>query len=135
MKLNRKGLSRKASLVGAALSLVALVGFCIYGFVYSYFDSVVCIAFALSMILAFGYTTSDAAFSEFLNLFAVVCMSFGVGLFFLNSYPVWADRLNNITMYGSRGTLFPVISIMILSFLAIAADVVSCFSRKGASGL
>ena len=60
----------------------------------------------------------------------MLCVSFGVGLFFLNSYPVWADRLNNITMYGSRGTLFPVISIMILCFVTVIIEIVSCFTRK-----
>lgn len=133
MKINKKGLSRKASLTGALLGLITCAGFLIYGLVYNYFDSVVFLSFALGAVLAFGYVASNKLFSEVLNLLAVICMSFGVGLFFLNSYPVWADRLNNITMYGSRGTLVPVVCIMVLSFLTIAADLVSCFSRKEGS--
>ncbi len=53
-----------------------------------------------------------------------------MGLFFLNSYPVWADRLNNISMYGSRGTLVPVIALLVLMVAAIVAGIVSCFTQK-----
>ncbi|MFR1309401.1 MAG: hypothetical protein ACLSCO_11280 [Gallintestinimicrobium sp.] len=54
----------------------------------------------------------------------------GDGAFFLNSYPVWADRLNGIDMYGSRGTLLPVITILVLCFATAIIGIVSCFMRK-----
>lgn len=125
-----KSLSAKVSLLSAALNLVTLVIFCIYGAVYDYFDTVVFLALALGVVCAVLYALMDNKVAEVLNLVAVLCVSFGVGLFFLNSYPVWADRLNNITMYGSRGTLFPVVSIMILCFVTVIIEIVSCFTRK-----
>lgn len=125
-----KSLSAKVSLLSAALNLVTLVIFCIYGAVYDYFDTVVFLTLALGVVCAVLYALMDNKVAEVLNLVAVLCVSFGVGLFFLNSYPVWADRLNNITMYGSRGTLFPVISIMILCFVTVIIEIVSCFTRK-----
>lgn len=125
-----KSLSARVSLLSAALNLVTLVIFCIYGAVYDYFDTVVFLALALGVVCAVLYALMDNKVAEVLNLAAVLCVSFGVGLFFLNSYPVWADRLNNITMYGSRGTLFPVVSIMILCFVTVIIEIVSCFTRK-----
>ena len=123
-------LSAKVSLLSAAVNLVTLVIFCIYGAVYDYFDTVVFLALALGVVCAVLYALMDNKVAQVLNLVAVFCVSFGVGLFFLNSYPVWADRLNNISMYGSRGTLFPVISIMILCFVTVIIEIVSCFTRK-----
>ena len=70
---------------------------------------------------------------EFLNLVQVLLVSYGVGLFFLNSYPVWADRLNNITMYGARGSLVPVVAIILLCFAAAILGIASCFTRKEAA--
>ena len=125
-----KSLSAKVSLLSAALNLVTLVIFCIYGAVYDDFDTEVFAALALGVVCAVLYALMDNKVAEVLNLVAVLCVSFGVGLFFLNSYPVWADRLNNITMYGSRVTLFPVISIMILCFVTVIIEIVSCFTRK-----
>ena len=125
-----KSLSAKVSLLSAALNLVTLVIFCIYGAVYDYFDTVVFLALALGVVCAVLYALMDNKVAEVLNLAAVLCVSFGVGLFFLNSYPVWAYRLNNITMYGSLGTLFPVVSIMILCFVTVIIEIVSCFTRK-----
>ena len=125
-----KSLSAKVSLLSAALNLVTLVIFCTYGAVYDYFDTVVFAALALGVVCAVLYALMDNKVAEVLNLAAVLCVSFGVGLFFLNSYPVWADRLNNITMYGSRGTLSPVVAIMILCFVTVIIEIVSCFTRK-----
>lgn len=50
------------------------------------------------------------------NLLSVMCLSGAIALFFLNSFPVWADELNGITMYASRGGLPPVIVILILRY-------------------
>ena len=99
-----KSFSAKSSLVGVVLSAAALIGFTVYGMVYDYFDTVVFLTLALGMV--------------------------GMGLFFLNSYPVWADRLNNISMYGSRGTLVPVITLLVLMVAAIVVGIVSCFTQK-----
>ena len=128
--IKSKSASAKLSLLSAALGLVTLIIFCIYGVVYDYFDIVVFLTLALGVVCAAGYAMLSARGAELLNLAAVLLVTFGVGLFFLNSYPVWADRLNNISMYGSRGTLFPVILIMVLCFVTVFVEIASCFTRK-----
>ena len=125
-----KSFSAKSSLVGVVLSAAALIGFTVYGMVYDYFDTVVFLTLALGMVGMAAYALVDRAWSELLNLAAVACITFGMGLFFLTSYPVWADRLNNISMYGSRGTLVPVITLLVLMVAAIVVGIVSCFTQK-----
>ena len=125
-----KSFSAKSSLVGVVLSAAALIGFTVYGMVYDYFDTVVFLTLALGMVGMAAYALVDRAWSELLNLAAVACITFGMGLFFLISYPVWADRLNNISMYGSRGTLLPVITLLVLMVAAIVVGIVSCFTQK-----
>lgn len=125
-----KSFSAKSSLVGVVLSAAALIGFTVYGMVYDYFDTVVFLTLALGMVGMAAYALVDRAWSELLNLAAVAYITFGMGLFFLNSYPVWADRLNNISMYGSRGTLVPVITLLVLMVAAIVVGIVSCFTQK-----
>ena len=133
MNLKQKSASAKLSVVGGALNLITLVFFCIYGAVYDYFDIVVFLTLALGVVCAALYALGSGKVSEILNLVAVLCVSFGVGLFFLNSYPVWADRLNNITMYGARGSLVPVVAIILLCFAAAILGIASCFTRKEAA--
>ncbi len=128
--IKSKSASAKLSLFGAVLGLATLVIFCVYGLVYDYFDVVVFLTLALGAVCAALYAVLDTRVSELLNLVSVVSVTFGVGLFFLNSYPVWADRLNNISMYGSRGTLLPVILIMVLCFVTAFVEIASCFTRK-----
>lgn len=98
--------------------------------IYDYFDTVVSLTLALGVAGMAAYALADKVWSKLLNLAAVACITFGMGLFFLNSYPVWADRLNNISMYGSRGTLVPVIALLVLMVAAIVAGIVSCFTQK-----
>lgn len=102
----------------------------LYGMIYDYFDTVVSLTLALGVAGMAAYALADKVWSKLLNLAAVACITFGMGLFFLNSYPVWADRLNNISMYGSRGTLVPVIALLVLMVAAIVAGIVSCFTQK-----
>lgn len=132
MKIMAKAnsLSAKASLAGAALSLIALVAFIPYGIIYDYFDGGVLLSLAVGTALAVGYALWNSWAAELFNVLAILFDTYGMGLFFLNSYPVWADRLNGITMYGSRGTLFPVVCIMVLCILAAIANIISCWNRK-----
>lgn len=126
-------ISAKLSLAAAAVTVVTLVVFLIYGTVYRYLDSVVIIALVLGAVCAAAYSLINSKAVEFLNLLQAIFVSYGVGLFFLNSYPVWADRLNNITMYGARGSLTPVVAIILLCFLAVILGIASCFTRKEAA--
>lgn len=66
-----------------------------------------------------------------LSLVSAACLSFALGLFFLNSFPVWADNLNGITMYASRGGLAPVVAIAAVMLACILAEIVSCFLSRG----
>lgn len=116
------------SIAAAALSLVIAIGFCIYGAVFDYFDVVVLINLlvaALASGIYFFYSRYQSL--RFLNLLAVFLVSFALAFFFMNSFPVWADELNNITMYGSRGGLAPVITIMIAMIACILVEIVVCF--------
>ena len=128
-----KSISAKLSLIAAALNLITLIAFVIYGTIYSYMDSVVVLSLLLSTVCGGVYALMDRKAAEFLNLAQVILVSYGVGLFFLNSYPVWADRLNNITMYGARGSLVPVVAIILLCFATAILGIASCFTRKEAA--
>ena len=128
-----KSISAKLSLAAAAITLITLIVFVIYGAIYSYLDSVVILALALGVVCAAAYGLVNHKAVEFLNLVQVLLVSYGVGLFFLNSYPVWADRLNNITMYGARGSLVPGVAIILLCFAAAILGIASCFTRKEAA--
>ena len=128
-----KSISAKLSLIAAALNLITLIAFVIYGTIYSYMDSVVVLSLLLSTVCGGVYALVDRKTAEFLNLAQVILVSYGVGLFFLNSYPVWADRLNNITMYGARGSLVPVVAVILLCFATAILGIASCFTRKEAA--
>ncbi|WP_294536318.1 hypothetical protein [uncultured Pseudoflavonifractor sp.] len=128
-----KSISAKLSLIAAALNLITLIAFVIYGTIYSYMDSVVVLSLLLGTVCGGVYALVDRKAAEFLNLAQVILVSYGVGLFFLNSYPVWADRLNNITMYGARGSLVPVVAVILLCFATAILGIASCFTRKEAA--
>ena len=128
-----KSISAKLSLIAAALNMITLIAFVIYGTIYSYMDSVVVLSLLLSTVCGGVYALVDRKAAEFLNLAQVILVSYGVGLFFLNSYPVWADRLNNITMYGARGSLVPVVAVILLCFATAILGIASCFTRKEAA--
>lgn len=128
-----KSISAKLSLIAAALNLITLIAFVIYGTIYSYMDSVVVLSLLLSTVCGGVYALVDRKAAEFLDLAQVILVSYGVGLFFLNSYPVWADRLNNITMYGARGSLVPVVAVILLCFATAILGIASCFTRKEAA--
>ena len=128
-----KSISAKLSLIAAALNLITLIAFVIYGTIYSYMDSVVVLSLLLSTVCGGVYALVDRKAAEFLNLAQVILVSYGVGLFFLNSYPVWADRLNNITMYGARGSLVPVVAVILLCIAPAILGIASCFTRKEAA--
>lgn len=125
--------SAKVGLVGALASVVTAAAFIIYGVMYNeYFDTVVLACALLSAGGLAAYALLDGGIVEYLNLGGVFCLSFGMGLFFLNSYPVWADWYGNFTMYGSRGGVTPVIAILVLMMVTLLCGIISCFTRKEA---
>ena len=128
-----KSISAKLSLIAVAVNLITLIAFVIYGTIYSYMDSVVVLSLLLSTVCGGVYALVDRKAAEFLNLAQVILVSYGVGLFFLNSYTVWADRLHHITMYGARGSLVPVVAVILLCFATAILGIASCFTRKEAA--
>lgn len=133
MNFKTKSFSEKTCILSAALNVITLIAFCIYGMMYDYLDTVVLLTLLLGIVASAAYAFINSKAVELLNLVAIMCVSFGMGLFFLNSYPVWADRLNHISMYSSRGTLLPVITLLIMMVAVIMMDIVSCFTAKGRS--
>ena len=128
--IKKKNLSGLMSLAGAGIAVATLVAFCIYGVVYDYFDTGVVGALLIGAACGCVYTLCDGKWTKMLNLAAILVDGIGLGVFFLNSYYVWADRLNHIEMYGARGTLTPVIFIIVLFVLSILAYTASCFAGK-----
>lgn len=129
--MKNKRMSAKLSLYAAALSAVIAVFFLIYGLVNAYFDLVILLADLAAAVLFWLYGTKEAGWSEYMGLGGVVLLSYSLGLFFLNSYTVWADWYGNFDMYGSRGGITPVIIQMVLLFAAILLGIISCFQGKG----
>ena len=125
-----KELDRKMGLIGAAIAIVTMIAFCIYGAVYDYFDTGVVIFSILGAVCGALYAFFHENWSKMLNLLGILMDGIAMGVFFLNSYYVWADRLNNIEMYGSRGTLTPVVAILVLFILSIVSYIISCFTGK-----
>lgn len=130
-RVKASGVSAKLSQFSALLGVVSLVAFCIYGAVFQYFDLVVLLTIALGVVCMEGYVLSSARPAQLLNMFGVACYAYAVGLFFLNSYNVWADWYGNFTMYGSRGGIAPVVSIMVLLLVCCVTGIISCFTAKG----
>ena len=126
-KLSRCGASRKISGIISVVGLVALAAYIVYGVVFDYLDSVVCLFMGAGIVLNALHFWLDARMAGTCNLLGVMCCSGAIALFFLNSYPVWADELNGITMYASRGGLPPMIAILVLLFAIAVAGIVSCF--------
>lgn len=131
LKIKLTSFSEKVGMVGTIFCVITSLSFAWYGITYDYYDAAVMVAFLLGSISSMSYILLNNKISEICNLFASMCISFGMGIFFLNSYPVWADRLNHISMYGSRGTLAPVIMILTLCVVTVFIESVSCFTRKG----
>ena len=120
-------------LIGGIVEAVTLVVYSIYGAVYSYFDVVVFVCLLASMLLCAAAVLLEkkAPIAGACKLLAVFAGAFAFALFFYNSFPVWADKINNITMYNSRGGLAPVIALCVLFVAALLGLTVSCFMKDG----
>lgn len=126
-KFGRCGFSRKLNGITAPLGLVTLIAYVIYGVTFDYLDTVVCVFLAAGTVLSTLHFWLESRGADACNLLAVMCGSGAIALFFLNSFPVWADELNGITMYASRGGLAPVIAILVLLLVYAVAEIISCF--------
>lgn len=120
----------RGSVVATVVGVVGLLAYTIYGITFQYFDIAVFVAVTLGILFAVLDFGLKGQRPRFFNLLSVVSMSFAVGIFFMNSFPVWADNLTGITMYGSRGGLTPVIAVMVLMLIMIVSGIVACFTEK-----
>ncbi len=137
MKINvkEKSFSEKASLAGAGAALITAAAFCIYGAVYSqYADAGVAGFLLLGAAASLAYTFIDGTIADLGSLAGAFCVSFSMGLFFVNSYNVWADWYGNFHMYSSQGGIAPVIALLILYLVSIISNIVSCFAGKEEGG-
>lgn len=131
LRSKKKSFSEKAALIAAAVTMAALVGFIIYSVVYhEYFDAVVLLCLVLGVAGYAAYALVSHPIVQLLNAVSVFLISFGMGLFGLNSYNVWADWWGNFTMYGSRGGIAPVVALLVVQIAAIGLGIISSFSRK-----
>lgn len=125
----------KLRLTAAALSAVSLVAFTIYGLVFNYFDTFVLGGLALAAVLyAFsGIGKGSRKLADAALPVGVLSVAAAEALFFVNSFPVWADEVNGITMYNSRGGLVPVIGLLILLLASAITGIVASFkaSKEG----
>lgn len=129
--MKNKSMSAKLALYAAGVSVIIAVIFLIYGLVNTYFDIVILLCEVLAAAGFALYAVKDSKWTEYLGLAAVVLLSYSTGLFFLNSYTVWADWYGHFNMYGSRGGIVPVIVQLALLLAAIILGILSCFQVKG----
>ncbi len=115
-------------LLAGLMTAVTLVAYVIYGLTFQYYDYMVVVDLAVAVICFLGLHFFSKP--DFLDLAAVFFVGMGLGIFFFNSYPVWADELNGITMYNSRGGLVPVIALIVLMLAAIILGIISCFRQR-----
>ena len=114
-------ISVKFSQISALIGFIGFVAFCIYAALFKYFDLAVFLTIAAGTACAQGYALSRKPLTEYLNLLSVGCYAYALGLFFLNSYNVWA---------GSRGGIGPVIAIMVILLAGCITGTVSCFTVR-----
>lgn len=136
----KKGGSLPA-LIGAVLALIGAVGCLIYGMTYEqYFDGVVILCLAAGAVILVGYSFVDNAVTDWFNLLGVGVIGYGLGLFIVNSYNVWADTWGNISQYGSltgefdffnsQGGPIPAVILIALGLAAAIFGIVACFKGK-----
>ncbi len=131
MSDRKKNFSRIVSLAGACVAAALTVAFLIYSMTYSeYFDVTVLACFALGAAGLALYALLDGVWTEFMNLLAVFTVSFGAGLFIINSFPVIGDWYGNFNMYGSRGGIGPVVGIVGAAVFTVLLGIISCFTCK-----
>jgi hypothetical protein len=130
-EMKAKGFGAMAGLLSAGAGVVTLVAYTVYGITFDYLDAVVEWTLLAGILCAVADTVLDQKAFGLLNLISTMFISYALGLFALNSFPVWADNLNGITMYASRGGLVPVVILLLLFLITVVLEMISCFMTKG----
>lgn len=120
-------------LTAAVLSAVSLAAFTVYGLVFNYFDTFVFGGLALAAVLYAFSGLSKGKLADAALPAGVLSVAAAEALFFVNSFPVWADEVNGITMYNSRGGLVPVIGLLVLLLASAITGIAASFkaSKEG----
>lgn len=120
-------------LTAAVLSAVSLAAFTVYGLVFNYFDNFVFGGLALAAVLYAFAGLSKGKLADAALPAGVLSVAAAEALFFVNSFPVWADEVNGITMYNSRGGLVPVIGLLVLLLASAITGIAASFkaSKEG----
>lgn len=128
-----KCIGKRVTLFVALYSVLCLAAYTVYGLVYDYFDvaAFLCILLAVAAGLGYFFLASEnrrmRKLLDFMTVIMVLLLSFGFAILVKNSVYVWADELNGITMFGSRGGLAPVLVLMTMFLLGLIAEIVACF--------
>ncbi len=128
-------------LISAGFGLVTAIGCVIYGMVYAqYADWAVVLALVVGAVLMAVYTMFPNQVTDWFSLAGTLCMCWGLGLFIVNSYNIWADVNGNLQQYGSlfgdfnffssEGGPVPVIILAVLALAAIVTGIVVCFQNR-----
>ncbi len=143
MKTQKKSIT---SLISIGLSLIAGIGALIYGMRYAqYLDVAVILTLLAGGILGILALRIKPAAAGWLKLAATLCTAWGMGLFIVNSYNVWADAFGNLNMYGSlsgdfnffssEGGMVPPIILIVLMLLACIFGIIAVFGNRDAESI
>lgn len=118
------------SLAAAVIYLAAFIVWVIYASVYSYFNVPTLLFTILAIVCAVVSFIADKRQLGFLSLLSVIFAVLGFAFFAYMSVPVWQDEISGFKMYGSRGTLEPVIALFALFLVGCIVGIVSCFMKE-----
>ena len=145
MKANMKEMSRGArlALIGGCLAVIAAIAEILYGAKYEqYADVTVVLTLLVGGALLFGYAIFSFRAADWFGFLGVIAAGFGLGLFIVNSFNVWADTWGNLQQYGSivgefnffnsQGGPIPAVILIVLGLAAEICGIISCFKDKEA---
>lgn len=143
MKFNWKEMSAGArvALIGGCIAIIAAIAEIIYGAKYEqYADVTVVLTLLIGGVLLGVYALCSFRTSDWFALFGVIVAGFGLGLFIVNSFNVWADTWGNLQQYGSlvgefnffnsQGGPIPAVILIVLGLAAEICGIISCFKGK-----
>ena len=143
MKHNLKEMSSGAriALFGGCLAVIAAIAEIIYGARYEqYADYTVVLTLLIGGTLLAGYASFSFRAADWFGFLGVIAAGFGLGLFIVNSFNVWADTWGNIQQYGSivgefnffnsQGGPIPAVILIVLGLAAEICGIISCFKGK-----
>ena len=146
MKQNpvKKSAGAYLALIGGCLAVLAAVAEIIYGAKYEqYADYTVVLTLLAGGALLGVYALCSFPGSDWFGLLGVIAAGFGLGLFLVNSFNVWADTWGNLQQYGSlvgefnffnsQGGPFPPVILIVLGLAAEICGIISCFKDKEAA--